>query len=278
MKYNQPYDKLTDPNAGYVDGNPPLGTEGSIIPAAAIELTQREIVNTITKNGFSPTNTDPEQLVKAVQQDTINYGIDFGTVNQINVTLDPAPISYAAGLKIFVLIKFNNTGATVANVNGLGNVPVLTPLLEELPVDSVVTNGIALIYYDGTRFQLLFQAKASGGATGPTGEAGTPGLQGPQGLQGFTGQQGPPGPAGPPGPPGSPSSLVVSPRAVGSYVLTESSGFLENVVPPQSGNASTMPFGGGYWRLMCPPVIGYYVPSATSEGTLLYNALYQRYA
>lgn len=221
MKYNQPLDKLSDPNAPFLDGEPTFGIEGSIIPAAQVEYTQREIVNTITKNGFVPSNGDLEQLARSIQQDTINYGIDHGTANRIVVTLDPAPIVYAAGLKIFVLVKANNTSSVVANINGLGDVPVLTPLLEELSVDSIVTNGIALIYHDGTRFQLLFQAKAASGPAGPTGAVGPQGAPGATGATGAKGDKGDTGPQGPPGPSGAAggTGLVVSPGAVGSYAF-----------------------------------------------------------
>ena len=45
MKYNQPFDQPSNPNAPYIDGNPSAGIQGSIVPAAAIEYDQREIVN-----------------------------------------------------------------------------------------------------------------------------------------------------------------------------------------------------------------------------------------
>ncbi len=64
MKYNQP----TGGNANdpYVDENPATGTAGSIVPAAAIEYTQREIVNAITAAGITPDNADLTQLSSAI--------------------------------------------------------------------------------------------------------------------------------------------------------------------------------------------------------------------
>ena len=41
MKYNQPYG-ITDPEAPYINGDPSIGRQGSIIPAAAVEFPQRE--------------------------------------------------------------------------------------------------------------------------------------------------------------------------------------------------------------------------------------------
>jgi hypothetical protein len=280
MKYNQPLDKPSDPNAAFVNGQPSFGVEGSIIPAEAVELPQREIVNTIVKNGFAPNNVDQEQLARSIQQDVLNYGVDFGTVNNISVTLDPAPIAYSVGLKIFVLIKFNNTSSVKCNVNGLGDVPVLTPLLEELSVDSIVTNGIALIYHDGTRFQLLFQAKAAGGPSGPAGAVGAQGppgaagIPGAKGDKGDTGAQGPPGTAGP----GGGTTLVVDPGAVGSYafVTGQYSGGQGGILPGGSINVyapnmlsmhyylggfiQTAPFGT--WRVMSNTYAGDYIAIA----------------
>jgi hypothetical protein len=269
MQYNQPLDRPDDPNASFVNGDPTFGIEGSIIPAAAVESTQREIVNSISKNGFVPSSVDNEQLARSIQQDLVNYGVDYGTVNNIAVTLDPAPVAYSVGLKIFVLIKFNNTSSVVCNVNGLGDVPVLTPLLEELSVDSVVTNGIALLYHDGVRFQLLFQAKAAGGPAGPAGAMGAQGLQGPAGPAGAKGDKGDTGAQGPPGAPGASggTSLVVEPGAVGSYAFASSSlstGIINGTgvegpagAPGNIGNTMHFYLGGtltsppfGSWRIM----------------------------
>jgi hypothetical protein len=79
MLYNQPYDQPTNPSAGYVDGNPKAGIEGSIVPAAAVEFDQREVVEVINAaytrqyTDFTntpcaaPANTDLTQLRKAIE-------------------------------------------------------------------------------------------------------------------------------------------------------------------------------------------------------------------
>ena len=46
MKYNQPYG-ITDPEAPYINGDPSIGRQGSIIPAAAVEFPQRDIISAI---------------------------------------------------------------------------------------------------------------------------------------------------------------------------------------------------------------------------------------
>ena len=281
MQYNPPYNIIDDPNAPFKDGEPALGIEGSIIPAAQVEYTQREIVNTIFKNGFVPNNGDQEQLARSIQQDVLNYGVDFGTLNKMAVTLDPAPITYSVGLKIFILVKFNNTSSVTLNVNGLGEVPVLTTLLEELGVDNIVTNGIALVYHDGTRFQLLFAAKAAGGPAGPTGATGQTGAQGPAGLPGARGATGLQGPQGLQGPPGAITSttLVVPIGGIGAWAVLQ----LEPGVVPGSAYpilapplAPGGPEGaglppGGFWRAHS----SWYASTLNGIG---WFTLYQRYA
>lgn len=274
MDYNPPFDGTT--NDPYVNGDPTLGVGGSIIPAAAVEYPQRELVNAQVDNGLTPTNADLHQLSKAIQLDLVNYGIDTGTANHIEVTLPVAPDEYRAGLKIFILIAHNNTGPTDINVNGLGAMPVLSTLLEELGVDNVVTNGIALVYYDGTRFQLLFIAKSSSGPAGPQGLAGA---AGPQGIQGQTGEKGATGPAGPQGPAGPTTPTPTTPGAVGTYAFLGPDGPETPVAYlPYSywqGTFQTSNFAySGSWRAVSA------VPITPGGGTQLSNimTLMQRYA
>jgi len=163
MQYNQPYGK--DPDTSYIDGNPPLGVEGSVIPATAIELTQREIVNLILKSQLAPTNSDPTQLARSVQVDRVNSAIDTGTLNHIVVTLDPAPVTLVEGLKVWTLVKFTNTGTTDVTCNGIVK-PLLTQGLVNLPAGVIVANGIAIIVYDGTQWQLMLGTAATAGPAG----------------------------------------------------------------------------------------------------------------
>lgn len=53
-------------NDPYVDGNPGAGTEGSAVPAAAIENPQREILAVITGVGLAPNAGDLTQLRQAI--------------------------------------------------------------------------------------------------------------------------------------------------------------------------------------------------------------------
>lgn len=65
MKYNQPAGAL--PGAPYVDGNRNTGEKGSIVPAAAIEQPQRELVHLIEHAGLTPSANDLEQVRKAIE-------------------------------------------------------------------------------------------------------------------------------------------------------------------------------------------------------------------
>lgn len=65
MLYNAPSGS-TDANAPYVGKNVAAGTQGSRVPPAAVEYTQREIVNAITSSGQAPSNGDLFQLWKAI--------------------------------------------------------------------------------------------------------------------------------------------------------------------------------------------------------------------
>jgi hypothetical protein len=79
MQYNQPLDQKTNPNAPYVDGDPDAGIQGSIVPAAALEFDQREVIEVISRansRGYSdfsdtpcapPANADLMQLRKAIE-------------------------------------------------------------------------------------------------------------------------------------------------------------------------------------------------------------------
>ncbi|MGY3278114.1 collagen-like triple helix repeat-containing protein [Bradyrhizobium sp. S3.7.6] len=217
MQYNAPY-AGAGPNGSYVDGNPSMGQQPSIIPAAAVEMPQREIVNCILKNQIAPTNGDTTQLARAIQVDLVNWAVDVGTANNIVINLDPSPATLVQGLKVWVLIKVTNTGTTTVTCNGITK-NLLTQGLVNLAAGVIVANGIAIMVYDGTQWQLMLGTAATGGPAGPTGATGAAGPAGPQGPAGAPGATGPAGPAGPQGPAGSPTSLIVSGGQVGAWHL-----------------------------------------------------------
>ena len=67
MKYVKPLNE-TDENAGYTDADPAHGIKGSTVPAAAIEMPQREIVAAIIAAGLVPSGEDGGQLAQAISK------------------------------------------------------------------------------------------------------------------------------------------------------------------------------------------------------------------
>jgi hypothetical protein len=168
MQYNAPYG-VSDPNAPYINGNPSTGTMGSIPPAASIEYPQREIVNLITDAAMVPANGDLHQLAKAVQSGKLIYADDTGTVNILGLNCVPAVAALQKGMVFITEAAATNTGATVANVNGL-TAPVVhaSDRSTLLPFDINKGQMIALAF-DGANFQLVWSASLpSGGSGGPS--------------------------------------------------------------------------------------------------------------
>ena len=65
MKYVPPLGSV-DPDAAYQNGNPSAGIPGSIVPAAAIEHPQRELLHVILKAGLTPDEDTRTQLYEAI--------------------------------------------------------------------------------------------------------------------------------------------------------------------------------------------------------------------
>lgn len=146
MKYHPPFGS-TDPNAGYVDKNVPGAVRGSAIPAAAIEVPQREIVDVIVRSGIEP--ADGNQLASAIQSGLLNYAVAGGTANALTAALPVAPASLFAGLVVRLKITAANTAAPTLNLNGLGAVNIIDTAGE---APSFATGDIATLIYNGAAF------------------------------------------------------------------------------------------------------------------------------
>jgi hypothetical protein len=161
MKYQQPYG-VSDPNAAYINGNPSTGTMGSIPPAASIEFPQREIVATITDAGLTPADTDLSQLAKAIQSGQLNYKHDTGTANNYAANLSPNPGSYFEGLGVILKILNANTGASVLNLNSLGNKPIMrSDGVTPLSGGDLAVSSLVYFLYDGTAFRMVWAQSAA---------------------------------------------------------------------------------------------------------------------
>jgi hypothetical protein len=66
MQYQPPIG-ASDPDQPYIDGNASTGTEGSPVPAAAIEHPMREIQNAIIAAGLIPEENTLDQLAQAIK-------------------------------------------------------------------------------------------------------------------------------------------------------------------------------------------------------------------
>ncbi|MFS8051573.1 hypothetical protein QD357_01980 [Rhizobium sp. BR 317] len=150
MLYNQPFDQPSNPNAPYVNGNPSSGIQGSIIPAAAVEYPQREIIALIQAAGFTPSNSDLSQAAKAIQSGLLNFAIAGGTANALTATLSPVPASLVAGLIVVLNITTPNTGAATLNLNGLGNKSIVNIFGAALIGGELI--GPVSFTYDGTKW------------------------------------------------------------------------------------------------------------------------------
>lgn len=153
MKYEAPYG-VSDPNAGYINGDPSIGRQGSIPPAAAIEYPQREIVEVISANGYIPTDADLTQLTQATRSQRVNFVKDTGSVNTMSVALDPPLQSYTLGLPLRVLVYATNTGGSSLDA-GCGRAPVRRPDGSNTQPGDLPAAGIVDLVWDGTVWQMV---------------------------------------------------------------------------------------------------------------------------
>ncbi|WP_201829534.1 hypothetical protein [Microvirga zambiensis] len=159
MKYQPPVGGAA--NDPYVNRNLGTGTQGSRVPAEAIEHHLRELHSLIEKSGLTPSATDLLQLLKSVRSQALNWRTIGGTANALTMTLDPAPASYAdlLGVPLRGLVATTNTAdAPTINVNGLGAKQITRRVAGalanakkgDLPAGSVVE-----LFYNGTSFEVL---------------------------------------------------------------------------------------------------------------------------
>jgi hypothetical protein len=189
MKYNQPFDQPSNPNAPYIDGNPAAGIQGSIVPAAAVEYPQREIVNTIQAAGLTGTNADLNQLLEALKiVDVFNHfklGTNSGNASQWSCTIPTLPIMPPPrGCTIwFEPMLASVNGGTVFSVNGSAFAPVKMTDGSDIAIGDVAGPGWLLLFFDGTNWVILAgstrvpSSSTGGGGTPPPGGGTIPALQ-----------------------------------------------------------------------------------------------------
>jgi hypothetical protein len=172
MKYNQPYDQPSAPNAPYVDGNPSAGIQGSIVPAASIEYPQREIMAAIQAAGLSGTNSDLSQLLQMLKiMDVFNhfkFAVNAGNAAQWSATIPALPIMPPPdGTTIWFRPGYASMpGGTVFSVNGSAFAPVVHPDLQPVTEGDIIATGwVLLLFYQGN-WQIVNAGGASTRVTG----------------------------------------------------------------------------------------------------------------
>ena len=156
MKYVPPYGVTANPDAGYINGDPSIGRQGSIPPAAVFENPQREICNVISDSKQTPADTDLHQLTRGIRDGKLNFCVDSGPLNELQVVLPgPAVQAYTAGLTLHVLIAHTNTGPTRISVGTLNPTTVKRPNGSELQAHDLLAGMVAVLVCDGTYFQCI---------------------------------------------------------------------------------------------------------------------------
>jgi hypothetical protein len=106
-------------------------------------------------------------VLSLIQSGTVSFAADTSAaVNTITASLNPVPVALTNGQRVAVKVANSVTGPTVMNVNGLGNVAVVTTSGSALTANAMVANGIYTLVYDanGNRWQL--QGFTAASATG----------------------------------------------------------------------------------------------------------------
>lgn len=159
MKYIPPLNGDTsNANRPWIDADPANGVEGSIPGASAFEHPLREMVALIQGSGFTPSESDLQQVVRSVRSQKLNYASAGGTANALTVTLSPAPASYASleGMPFRIKIASTNTAdAPTFNVNTLGAIPAVTPKGATLKVGDLPAGAILDFICTGTAMMLV---------------------------------------------------------------------------------------------------------------------------
>lgn len=89
--------------------------------------------------------------------DAIRYGADAGSSDAYEITLDPAPEAYYAGMRVGFKANTANTAGATLNVNGLG-AKTIKKLHDQTLADGDIEVGqVVCVIYDGTDFQMQSQ-------------------------------------------------------------------------------------------------------------------------
>ena len=156
--------------------------DGQTTPTANIPLGGFKITNL----GAGTVASDAARLSQ-VQNSTTTTLITAAGTDTITGTVSPTLTAYTVGQVFSFVVAATNTGAVTLNINSLGAQAVTRTGAVALVAGDMVTGQVAIVEYDGTRFQLIngnsfSNLKVSGtlGVTGITtvaaGAAATPSI------------------------------------------------------------------------------------------------------
>jgi len=118
--------------------------------------------NAPTEKGFNElfeilngANAENPVAVQQIQKNSLTYAADTGTPNNYVVTLTPAITSYTAGLVVWFVPKYSNTGTSYLNVNGLGAKSIKYADDGDIGAGEIFSGGAACVMYDGSVFRLI---------------------------------------------------------------------------------------------------------------------------
>jgi hypothetical protein len=157
MLYEAPYGQ-SNPNASYVDGNPAAGIQGSIIPAAAVEAPQREIVEVITQANIVPSDTDLTQLAQGIEILARYWiGTFAGTANALTCTLPAVVKALTPGMVICGVVSALNISSAILTPVGLPSAAI-TQADGTAYTGGELTPGLVVAFrFDGTAWRMLSQ-------------------------------------------------------------------------------------------------------------------------
>lgn len=127
-----------------------LTKDGQTTPTANIPMGTYKI----TGLGAGTATTDAVRLGQ-LQNFGINTLITVAGTDTITGTVSPSLTAYTAGQIFSFVVGTTNTGAVTLNIDGLGAKAVTRTGAIALVAGAMVTGQVALVEYDGTRFQLL---------------------------------------------------------------------------------------------------------------------------
>ncbi len=128
----------------FVDGNPALQIEGTIVSAAFLNALNNHRHRGLDEDGDG----------------ALDYAADTGSANAYAISLSPALTAHVTGMPITFMAANSNTGASTININGLGAVAIKKNVSTDLAAGNIAAGQLVTVIYDGTNYQLVNTGQA----------------------------------------------------------------------------------------------------------------------